>query len=444
MLGPLVYSAGADSLRVVLVFGLERGLMSFVKFVPCLLRNRLLPPPVRNSHRFCRDTRARAWCIGRWGRRTIITTGAEEDGLVDERRTHFRENISRNGYQVVRPLGYGAFGHVTLCTDKKTNGQYAIKTQRIRGAELAPDQADMARKEHAAVDELVNTLEDGLVKSHFLAASEKLVQVLKNAAPKEGEFRLYNGRLVRRAIAESEILERVTHCPFVISKKAHFLEGKDLYLVTELIEGGSLKQFLRSQPCGRIAEDTARFFCAELVVALFRLGLVGVAHRDIKPSNIMLDRDGHIKVMDFGLATVRRKNLVLVCGTPEYIPPEVLMQKSWEAKTLDWYALGVLLYQLLYGKTPFEADTAQGVFMNVMLASIEFPKDISVSEEAKSLVLGLVSAKPESRLSATQVMKHPWFDGIDWVSVENKGLIPPHQPGTDGSYIMRKSPVLSL
>ena len=109
------------------------------------------------------------------------------------------------------------------------------------------------------------------------------MKVLKNAAPKEGEFRLYNGRLVRRAIAESEILERVTHCPFVIDKRAHFVEGKDLYLVTELIEGGSLKHFLRSQPCGRISEDMARFFCAELVVALFRLGLVGVAHRDIKP-----------------------------------------------------------------------------------------------------------------------------------------------------------------
>jgi serine/threonine protein kinase len=367
----------------------------------------------------------------------------------DEKRTAFREAISLRGYNVVRPLGYGAFGHVTLCTGKESGAPCAIKTARMKGAELAPDMAEEARKQKAELDQMVSQMSDGLVKSFMVKSLGKLSEHIVNASPKDGEFRLYNGRLVRRAIAESEILDRVKQCPFVINKKKHFISGKDLFLVTELIEGGSLSRYLASQKGGRISEDEAKFFVKELVVALYKLGGCGVTHRDLKPSNIMIDRDGHLKLMDFGLATLRRTNLVLICGTPEYIPPEVLTLKTWDAPALDWYALGVLLYRFLYGKTPHDDESAQNIFLNALMSNVKFPDTaedghpVHISEAAKNLILGLMRSNPTDRFTAPDVMQHPWLEGTDWSAVEARKLEPPHVPlGTPGAYFITKHPVL--
>ena len=117
----------------------------------------------------------------------------------------------------------------------------------------------------------------------------------------------------------------------------------------------------------RFEREKARFdivYCSDLGRALTTMQLA-IERLNIKPSNIMLDREGHIKVMDFGLATTRREDLVLVCGTPEYIPPEVLLSKSWNAHTLDRYALGILIYRMIHGVTPYEGENAKSVFFNI-------------------------------------------------------------------------------
>eukprot|EP00943_MAST-04B_sp_MAST-4B-sp1_P004443 g4443.t1 len=369
----------------------------------------------------------------------------------DFKRTRFRESIKKNGYEVIRPLGYGAFGHVTLCKGITENNQgyYAIKTQRLKGSELTPDQAEKEKAQQDLIREYVSKLSDGIVKSHLINSLTELTEIIINASPKEGEFRLYNGRQVRRAVAETEILEYVKDCPFVITKHSEFIDGQELFLVTDLIEGGSLERYLKEKK--KLTELDAKFYFAELVVALSCLNEKNVTHRDIKPSNIMLDREGHVKVMDFGLATTRRNNLVLVCGTAEYIPPEVLSSKSWDAYTLDRYALGILLYRMLYGVTPFEDDNAQFVFINVLSSKINFPQiknsstgeALEISDDAKSLILSLVDPDPGKRLTFDEIKKHRWLQNVNWEDVRNRKLIPPFQPlsAVDG-YTSRPIPLL--
>ncbi len=376
---------------------------------------------------------------------------SRQGSVTDFRRTKFRETIKRNGYEVIRPLGYGAFGHVTLCKGvrEENKGYYAIKTQRLKGSELTPEQANKERAQQEAIKQYVLNLDEGIVKDHVLQALTKLTEIIVNASPKEGEFRLYNGRQVRRAVAETEILEYVKDCPFVITKHSDFIDGQEIFLVTDLIEGGSLERYLRTRKNSSVTEEEARFYSAEMVVALLCLQEKNVTHRDIKPSNIMLDREGHIKLMDFGLATTRRENLVLVCGTPEYVPPEVLQFKSWGAHTLDRYALGVLIYRMLYGCTPFDDENARNVFFNVLTSKISFPKilaadnAVDITEDARSLILSLTNPDPARRLTFQEIKDHAWFAGIDWEEVINRKLVPPYKPESlEGGYASRPIPLL--
>ena len=152
--------------------------------------------------------------------------------------TSFGKLLREMGTRSLGLLGYGAFGHVTLCKGvrEENEGYYAIMTQRLKGSELTPEQANKERAQQEAVKQYVLNLDEGIVKDHVLQALTKLTEIIVNASPKEGEFRLYNGRQVRRAVAETEILEYVKDCPFVITKHSDFIDGQEIFLVTDLIE----------------------------------------------------------------------------------------------------------------------------------------------------------------------------------------------------------------
>ena len=140
---------------------------------------------------------------------------------------------------------------------------------------------------------------------------------------------------------------------------------------------------------------------------------------------------------------------MLVCGTPEYVPPEVLQFKSWGAQTLDRYALGVLIYRMLYGYTPFDDENAKNVFFNVLTSKISFPKilaaddAVDISEDARSLILSLTNPDPARRLPFQEIKDHAWFAGIDWEDVINRKLEPPYKPESlEGGYASRPIPLL--
>ena len=168
-------------------------------------------------------------------------------------------------------MGYGAFGHVRCAkvSERKTKGTYAIKTQRLKGSELTPEQANKERAQQEAIKAVrAESRRRNCKRSCDLQALTKLTEIIVNASPKKGEFRLYNGRQVRRAVSETEILEYVKDCPFVITKHSDFIDGQEIFLVTDLIEGGSLERYLRTRKNSSLTEEEARFYSAEIVVAL--------------------------------------------------------------------------------------------------------------------------------------------------------------------------------
>ena len=285
------------------------------------------------------------------------------------RRRRLRRSCRENGLEVIRPLGRGSFGRIVLSRRERDGAYFALKLQRLTGSELTPEQVAAAMEHRASVRAKVDELPTGIVRAHFETALSQLDSKIKAAAPKEGEFRLFDGKQLRRSMAESVILDHLKAdradlddgAAFVVHKHGTFEDREWMFIVLDYIEGGTLEDQL-ARCGGTMSEDTARFYLSEILMGLKYLRSRNVSHRDIKPANIMINAKGHCVLMDFGLSTRIEKGLQTFCGTAEYISPEVLTQKTWDAAALDTWSFGVLAHKLLTGVTPFEAETARDVF----------------------------------------------------------------------------------
>ncbi|KAG6498639.1 hypothetical protein ZIOFF_038360 [Zingiber officinale] len=260
---------------------------------------------------------------------------------------------------------------------------------------------------------------------------------------------MLNRNKVHRACAEREILDMLDH-PFLPTLYASFQTKTHICLITDYCPGGELFLLLDKQPEKVLKEDAVRFYAAEVVVALEYLHCQGIIYRDLKPENILLQRDGHVSLTDFDLSCltpckpqlflpndegkkkqrngkappifvaepVRASNSFV--GTEEYIAPEIITGAG-HTSAVDWWALGILLYEMLYGYTPFRGKTRQKTFANVLHKDLRFPGSISVSLPAKQLIYRLLHRDPRNRLGschgANEVKQHPFFSGINWALV---------------------------
>lgn len=259
-----------------------------------------------------------------------------------------------------------------------------------------------------------------------------------------------------RALLERNVL-RVLKSRFVARLRYAFQTETRLYLLTDFYCGGSLKTMLRTtipETGGRCHVDAARFYAAELVIALGYLHARGIVHRDVKPSNVLVDRHGHVALCDFGIATItkaatkgRRASQLRrhdsFAGTIEYMAPE-LLRKDTVGYTagVDWWALGVLCYEIVTGVTPFYSDTPRDLFLNILRSKPNFDRPLSASSEVQSPTIaeawgphgiaflqGLLTKEVTARLNSADAIKaHPFFTAFDFNLVARGLLNPPYKP----------------
>ncbi|KAG9241128.1 BPK2, Sch9-like camp-dependent protein kinase catalytic subunit [Calycina marina] len=240
---------------------------------------------------------------------------------------------------------------------------------------------------------------------------------------------------VTHTVGERNILVRtaMTDSPFIVGLKFSFQTPTDLYLVTDYMSGGEL--FWHLQKEGRFDEKKrAKFYIAELILALQHLHTHDIVYRDLKPENILLDANGHIALCDFGLSKAnltQNATTNTFCGTTEYLAPEVLLDEAGYTKMVDFWSLGVLVFEMCCGWSPFYAEDTQQMYKNIAFGKVRFPRD-TLTVEGRSFVKGLLNRNPRHRLGANgdaeELKAHPFFAEIDWVALTKKQTTPPFKP----------------
>jgi len=231
-----------------------------------------------------------------------------------------------------------------------------------------------------------------------------------------------------RTKLERNILADVNHSFIVRLQYAFQTEGK-LYLILDFLRGGDL--FTRLSKEVMFTEDDVKFYLAELALALSHLHSVGIIYRDLKPENILLDSDGHIAVTDFGLCKEGfEEKAFSFCGTVEYMAPEVVNRRGHDF-TADWWSYGVLMYEMLTGRLPFQGEDRKETMNQILKAKLSMPHYLS--PEAQALLRALFKRNPSNRLGSgangiNDIKNHPFFATIDWNKLLKKQIVPPFQP----------------
>merc|ERR1712223_1369296 len=253
------------------------------------------------------------------------------------------KKVTMEDFELMKVLGRGAFGKVVLCKEKGSGTLYAMKILK------------------------------------------KTMVCDKN----EGEHTL----------TENRVLQTIRH-PFIVGLKYSFTTEDRLCFVTEYVSGGELFIHLRNERNKRFTEDRTRFYAAEIVCALGYLHKRGIIYRDLKLENLLLDKNGHIKMVDFGLCKDEifgNKMTITFCGTPSYLPPEVVCNMQY-GRPVGWWGLGVVLYELLTGQLPFYHEEKKKMYRLIVTEKVLYPR--IVSPEAREFISKLLTKNPDRRLGS--------------------------------------------
>uniref|UniRef100_A0A672V855 non-specific serine/threonine protein kinase n=1 Tax=Strigops habroptila TaxID=2489341 RepID=A0A672V855_STRHB len=264
---------------------------------------------------------------------------------------------------------------------------------------------------------------------------------------------------IQQVFVERDILTFAEN-PFVVSMFCSFETKRHLCMVMEYVEGGDCATLLKNM--GPLPVDMAKMYFAETVLALEYLHNYGIVHRDLKPDNLLITSMGHIKLTDFGLSKIGLMNMTTnlyeghmekdtrefmdkqVCGTPEYIAPEVILIQGY-GKPVDWWAMGIILYEFLVGCVPFFGDTPEELFGQVISDEIMWPEgDEALPADAQDLITRLLRQCPLERLGtggAHEVKHHSFFLHLDWNGLlrQKAEFIPQLESEDDTSYFDTRS-----
>ncbi|CAL1702258.1 unnamed protein product [Somion occarium] len=363
---------------------------------------------------------------------TNAHTSTDGPGKVAFRRTYSSHSIKvkevevgPNSFVKIKMLGRGDVGKVYLVREKKTDKLFAMK-------EYIP-----------------------------VLSKKEMIERKK----------------IKRALTEQEILATANH-PFIVTLYHSFQSDQYLYFCMEYCMGGEFFRALQSRPGKCLSEDAARFYAAEVTAALEYLHLMGFIYRDLKPENILLHQSGHIMLSDFDLAKQSNEpggrpamihqeenGIPLIdtrsctadfrtnsfVGTEEYIAPEVI-QTSGHTSAVDWWTLGILIYEMIFATTPFKGHERNDTFNNILNVPVHFRDTPKVSQACKDVVLRLLDKDEMKRLGsksgASEVKQHKWFSKINWGLLRNTQppIVPTLSNGIDAVNFrqMRESNSLHL
>jgi serine/threonine kinase 38 len=309
-----------------------------------------------------------------------------------------REKQTIRDYESLSIIGRGAFGEVHVCREIKTGNIYAIKK----------------------------------MKKEVLSQKNQVIH-----------------------IRSEQLFMSKVKSPWIVDLKASFQEDDYLYLVMEFCPGGDFMSLLIKKDI--LPEEEARFYTAELILAVDSIHKLDCIHRDIKPDNILIDKNGHIKLSDFGLAKISDKlyennkndnfnknklthqKLFSCVGTAYYVAPEVL-NKTGYGKDIDWWSVGVIFFEMLVGYAPFCSEETKEVCYKVINWKnyLKIPDDITISKEAEDLINKMINNSDErlGRNGIEEIKKHPFFKGVDWDNIRNTKapFIPDIQNDYDTKY----------
>lgn len=238
----------------------------------------------------------------------------------------------------------------------------------------------------------------------------------------------------KNVLNEKRIMARCDH-PFILKLFETYQDARRLYLLLEFVQGGELFTYLHCTPSSpeRLTNDHARFYASHVLLALEYLHDRNIVYRDLKPENLLIDPDGYLKVVDFGFAKVVDDRTYTLCGTPEYLAPELVLGKGHN-RGIDYWALGMLIYEMVVGHSPFSgggsADQMQ-ICRNIVKEKVEFPA--WVSDTCRDLVIKLLERDQTRRLGLTRggaraIRAHPWFAKLSWDAVIQKKEPAPYKP----------------
>uniref|UniRef100_A0A7S3DG88 cGMP-dependent protein kinase n=1 Tax=Palpitomonas bilix TaxID=652834 RepID=A0A7S3DG88_9EUKA len=297
--------------------------------------------------------------------------GPLQDLLDRKMKSYEKSEIKFEDLRVITTLGTGTFGKVQLVRHPDTKTTYALKC-------LKKAQIIMLRQ-----------------KEHIMN--------------------------------EKAVLEECDH-PFIVKLAATYKDAEYLYMLMETVMGGELFTYLRQRE--RFSEDEAKFYAACVISAFEFLHERGYAYRDLKPENLLIDSQGYVKVVDFGFAKRISGRSYTVCGTPDYLPPEII-QSSGHTKAVDWWALGILIYEMVEGEPPFAHEDTMQMYRNIISGNYAFTSRFS--KPLQDLISKLLENNQTRRLGnlkrgALDIKNHRWFKGFDWRALDRKELAAPFTP----------------